>query len=328
MSAKVPRATRREAIEGTRELVGRLAPSPTGELHLGHARSFLLAYWSMRSRGGKLILRLEDLDLARSRAEYCDAAERDLEWLGLDWDERQLQSDHLEETRGVAHELLASGAAFACTCTRGDVREALSAPHGAAGSGYPGTCRNRYASLAEAERRSGKLAGIRFRAPDRVYGVDDRVVGTFQENLARGSGDFLILRRDKLPAYQLAVVVDDARSKVTEVLRGDDLLSSTPRQLALFEALGAEPPRFAHVPLVVDEAGRRLAKRTDALSLAKLRASGVDAKAIVGWVARSVGLEAPERVAARELSAHFDLGEVPPGVVRVDEQRIAKLLQS
>lgn len=292
--------------------VGRLAPSPTGPLHVGHARSFLIAWWQARQARGTLLLRHEDLDVDRSRSDYRDLVRRDLEWLGLDWDGPEwIQSEQVSGIQAAAARLLEQGDAYPCVCSRGDIA-AVSAPHaGEATARYPGTCRDVFASVEDAERRTGKLAGVRARTASREWEFEDLVYGPQRSNVAEQVGDFLILRRDKIPAYQLAVVVDDARQGVTHVVRGQDLLDSTARQLLLYAALGLRPPTFCHVPLVVDDAGVRLAKRTAGLSLRELRERGVDPRRIVQWVARGLGMDATELVTPRELVAAFDLARMP-----------------
>ena len=311
-------------------LVGRLAPSPTGLLHLGHARTFLLAFWSVRARGGRVALRVEDLDGPRVRPGMIDAALRDMEWLGLDWDgEPLVQSGGLERLRAALRTLADRGIVYPCVCTRADVRSAASAPQqGDAELRYPGTCRERFASLDEAERRAERAAGLRFRVPPGEVAVRDGFAAEARFDVARDVGDFLVAKRDGTPAYQLAVVVDDAFQEVTEVLRGDDLLPSTARQLLLQRALGLPEPRTLHVPLVVDESGRRLAKRADDLSLAELRERGVDPRAIVAWAARSAGMAVPERVAAREAAGAFALERLPRVVCPIDTQALATLLDA
>jgi glutamyl-tRNA synthetase len=303
-----------------------LAPSPTGLLHLGHARSFLLAFWHVRSRGGRLVLRLEDLDAARVQPAWIAETLRDLSWLGLDWDgEPELQSENLERIREAAWELQRRGLAYACICTRGELR-AVNAPHaGDAEPRYPGTCRQRFASVAAAEAGTGRSAGLRFEVPPGPVTVQDGFAGTSQWDVAADAGDFLILRRDKLPAYQLAVVVDDAAQGINEVLRGDDLLPSAARQWHLQRALGVPTPRWFHVPLVCDASGRRLAKRSDDLSLSELRKRGADPRAIVGWAARSAGMQVAERVTAREVTPEFELGNVPHAPVRLGDDDVERL---
>ena len=291
--------------------VGRLAPSPTGWLHLGHARSFLLAWWSARAAGGRVVLRLEDLDRSRVRPEQVEACVRDLAWLGLDWDGPiRLQSEGERELRAAADELAARGLSYACVCTRREVEEAIAAPHDAEPV-YPGTCRGRFASLEQAERATGRRAALRLATPDVALRLLDRVHGPFESRPAREAGDFPLTSRDGQVAYQLAVVVDDARQGVSEVVRGDDLLASTGRQALLADLLGLPRPSWAHVPLVVDLEGRRLAKRTDALALGALRERGVAPERVVAWAARSAGLEVPPRVRAADVLPAFDLARLP-----------------
>jgi len=314
-----------QALDGTRP-VGRLAPSPTGELHLGHARSFLLAWWSVRSRGGRIALRMEDLDRERSRPEFVDLALRDLEWLGLDWDGPvAFQSRDLRVYAEALDELVRRGDVYPCVCTRSEIRAAQSAPQAGGGElRYPGTCRGRFASAEEAQEHSERPIGWRFYVPGGPLAYSDALRGPGESDVQDEVGDFLLARRDGHYAYQLAVVVDDRRQGVTEVLRGDDLLPSIPRQELLYDALQASPPTWLHVPLVVDETGRRLAKRAGDLSLASLRSAGVDPRAIVAWCARSAGLDAPERVHAAELTPGFDLGRLPlEPVVFGEAQRLA-----
>ena len=308
------------ALRSDAAVVGRLAPSPTGLLHLGHARSFLLAWWHARSCGGRVVLRLEDLDGDRSKPALADAALRDLEWLGIDWDGvPYVQSSGRERLQCVLSALLESGQAYPCVCTRADVRAAASAPHRDDREvRYPGTCRGRFASVAQARRQTGKPAAVRFTVAEGSVRVADGFAGEHEFDVQQVIGDFPIARRDGVPAYQLAAVVDDAAQGVTEVLRGDDLLPSAARQMCLQRALGLPIPRWFHVPLVQDEAGRRLAKRADDASLAALRAAGADPRAIVGWVAATAGMRVAARVAARECTAVFQLEAVPREPVRLD----------
>lgn len=300
-----------EASVANAEVVGRLAPSPTGLLHLGHARTFLGAWWSARSRSGRVLMRLEDLDGPRAAAHFSEAALRDLAWLGLDWDGApSVQSEHLERFAAAVERLLAEGKAYPCVCTRGDLRTAQNAPHaGDKEPRYPGTCRGRFATLAEAERASGRTAGVRLRVPEGPLTLDDAVFGTVTFDVAAEVGDFLIARRGGAPAYQLAVVVDDAAGGVTEVVRGADLLASAARQWHVQAALGLPHPRYAHLALVTDEHGARLAKHTDALSLAELRERGADPRAIVSWAARTLGVPCAGLASARELIPYFRLTE-------------------
>ncbi|MEP7052509.1 MAG: tRNA glutamyl-Q(34) synthetase GluQRS [Pseudomonadota bacterium] len=310
--------------------VGRLAPSPTGLLHLGHARTFLLAYWHARARGGTLLMRMEDLDGPRVEPRFAAAALQDLEWLGLSWDGAPfVQSSELPQLNAVVAELVASRKAYPCVCSRGDIRGAQSAPHAASAEPrYPGTCRGRFDSFEEAERIAGRPAGARLWVPDGEITIADQLHGSSTWNVAREVGDFLIAKRDKAPAYQLAVVVDDAAQRVTEVVRGDDLLPSTARQWLVQEALGLPHPAWCHVPLVVDESGRRLAKREADLSLAELRSGGTDPRAIVAWAARSAGIASGERCTPAEVTRHFDMARVPREPLRLTAQVVEALRQA
>lgn len=307
--------------------VGRLAPSPTGLLHLGHARSFLLAWWSVRARGGRIVLRMEDLDGPRARPEMIDAALVDLTWLGLDWDGPMLlQSSGAERLRAEAGRLSDLGAAYPCICSRADVRAALSAPHeGDVEVRYPGTCRDRFGSREDARKLTGKDASLRFRVPDGETLVKDEIRGEQSFDVGGTVGDFMVMRRDGTPAYQLAVVVDDAAQGVTEVLRGDDLLPSAARQILLQRALGLTSPRWLHVPLVVDASGRRFAKRADDLSLAELRERGVDPRRIVAWAAGVSGLDGDERMTPEQCLKDFSLARLPRDPVRLTAAELAML---
>jgi glutamyl-tRNA synthetase len=302
---------------------GRLAPSPTGVLHLGNARSFLLAWLDARSRGGEILLRVEDLDGPRVRAGAEAEALADLRWLGLDWDGAVVrQSERAASYEDALVRLGAAGRAYPCTCTRGDVESAASAPHaGDEGPLYPGTCRGRWRDAAEAERTSGRTPCWRFltpppRDPAVIVEFVDRVRGAVRCDVGAELGDFVIHKRDGQAAYQLAVVVDDAAQGVTDVVRGDDLLPSAARQILLQRALGLPQPRYAHLPLVVGRDGRRLAKRHGDTSLRQFRAQGVPAEALVGWLAAVSGLQAraePRRPA--DLVNDFSLARVPRSAV-------------
>ncbi len=302
-------------------VVGRLAPSPTGRLHLGHARSFLLAWWSARSQSGQVLLRIDDLDRDRVRPEFLDGCQRDLEWLGLDWDGPPiLQSGHLERFAAAARQLETSGRAYPCVCLRSELRSMVAAPQaGDAEVRYPGRCRGRFQSCNAARQASGRDPVLRFLVPEGTVEVTDAFLGRFQFDVQAEIGDFPIGRRDGTPAYQLSSVVDDAAYQVTEVVRGDDLLASAARQELLFAALGVPAPRWVHVPLVLDGSGRRLAKRHDDLSLEELRARGIDPQAIVGWVARCSGYPEVDRAEARDLVKVFDLSKLPKLPVSLNE---------
>ncbi len=270
---------------------GRLAPSPTGLLHLGHARTFWIAYERARENSGKLILRNEDLDAPRCRPEFVSATLEDLRWLGITWTEgpdcggpyapyaqSQRRPYYLEAWR----KLRDAGFIYPCTCSRKEVVQAASAPNDLDDEPiYPGTCRPAPSESGSdskaASRQRHKPAGVnwRFRVPDAdEICFTDRHLGPQQMVAGRDFGDFIVWRRDDVPAYQLAVVVDDAAMHITEVVRGCDLLKSTSRQILLFRALGLEPPDYYHCDLVRDENGVRLAKRHDALSIRTLRQLG------------------------------------------------------
>lgn len=318
---------------------GRLAPSPTGHLHLGHAFAFLVAWWSARSQQGRVVLRLEDLDVTRSSDRYCLEAIEDLSWLGLDWDEPpHVQSERTKALQTKAFQLADQGRAYACTCTRGEIRraqqsllacpepellEARGAPQqGTKEAPYPGTCRNRYQNLRGAEA-GGSSAGLRFLTPAGPVCFEDQIQGPQSFDVAAQVGDFPILRRDKAPAYQLAVVVDDTLDGVNEVIRGRDLLESTARQLLLLEALGFPPPRYAHLPLICDSQGRRFAKRHDDLSLRRLREQGVSPHQIATWAAIAAGqvesLEQASPAPAGSYIARFRISTVPQADILLPE---------
>jgi len=306
---------------------GRLAPSPTGHLHLGHARSFLLAWWHARARGGRIVLRLEDLDVERVKPGMIQDTRADLEWLGLDWDgELWIQSEHAHAFDEAVRQLLARGLAYPCVCTRKEIAESQSAPHaGAEKARYPGTCRGKYATLEAARQASGRDPAVRLLVqPGRLELVDE-FCGPFSADVHAEAGDFPIARRAGAVAYQLAVVVDDARQSVGEIVRGDDLLSSAARQWLVQQALGLPHPRWWHVPLVTDEHGRRLAKRSDDVSLARIRAAGIDPRALIAWVARRSGIADAVPSSARELLPRFAIERVPRAPVRCGPADLAEL---
>ncbi|HTA19249.1 MAG TPA: tRNA glutamyl-Q(34) synthetase GluQRS [Polyangia bacterium] len=311
---------------------GRYAPSPTGAIHLGNARTALLAWLDARAAGAAFVMRVEDLDRARVVAGAEARLFDDLRWLGLDWDEGPeqggafapyRQSERVARYDEAVARLLAAGRAFPCACSRADVARAASAPHAGDEEGprYAGTCRG--VPVAEIEARAaaqGRAPAIRFDGRSERLSFVDLVHGEVAAG-PEGVDDFVLRRADGTAAYQLAVVVDDAAMEITRVVRGDDLLASTPRQLALYAALGAAPPTFAHVPLVLAPGGERLAKRTRPTSLADLRARGVAPEAVVGALAASAGLCAPgTRLRAAALVDEFSLARVAraPAVVDVD----------
>jgi glutamyl-tRNA synthetase len=293
-------------------LVGRLAPSPTGAQHVGNARSYLIAWLSIRSRGGRVVLRIEDIDSPRTKPGAARQALEDLAWLGLDWDGTPVvQTGRLALHEAALEKLKARELVYPCTCSRADVERAASAPHAEhEGPIYPGTCAHRH--VADAAQLDGAAYAWRIRTDDRAFAFDDRFRGLIQLGLRELGGDFVVWKSAGTPAYQLAVVVDDADQGVTEVLRGDDLVASTPRQLLLYEALGLPAPAFAHIPLVVGRDGRRLAKRHGDTRLAALRSAGVKPEMLLGLLAWSCGwLPTIEPITTRELLPLYRLGTIP-----------------
>jgi glutamyl-tRNA synthetase len=262
---------------------GRLAPSPTGLLHLGHARTFWVAQQRARAPGGSLILRNEDIDSTRFKLEFVPQMIEDLRWFGFEWQEGPdcggpfapyHQSERFHLYRAALEKLRAGGFIYPCTCSRKDIRDAASAPNAENEEPiYPGTCRKK--NLSTLNSQPSTRFNWRFRVPDgETISFTDANFGLQTFVAGKDFGDFVVWRHDDVPAYQLACVVDDAAMRITEVVRGADLLVSTARQLLLYRALKLTPPGFFHCPLVLDEKGQRLAKRHDALSLRALREQG------------------------------------------------------
>ncbi|MBI1348098.1 tRNA glutamyl-Q(34) synthetase GluQRS [bacterium] len=287
-------------------IIGRLAPSPTGAQHAGNARTYLLAWLSARSHAGHIVLRIEDIDSPRVKPWAMQQAMDDLRWLGLDWDVGPIiQTERLARYQQVLEELQQHERIYPCTCTRSDIEAAASAPHiGQEGPVYPGTCA--YRSVADAAGLTVPFAW-RFRTDaQQPQSYTDLLQGTQVCRTVQDLGDFVVGKRDGSPAYQLAVVVDDHDQGITEVLRGDDLIPSTFRQLALYAALGWQPPEFGHVPLVIGPDGRRLAKRHGDTRISLLRERGVPPERLVGFLAWSTGLQATaEPVSPRDLLAQY-----------------------
>lgn len=307
---------------------GRLAPSPTGYLHLGNARSFLLAWLQMRNMGGRIILRIEDLDTQRAAPNAAEQIVRDLRWLGLDWD-NQLTPAYFQSNRFPFYQqalatLQERGLLYPCFCSRKELRSIASAPHGADGPIYPGTCRQ-LTHAQQQQRSQEKSPAFRFKVcPGTVVEQHDEVAGLQREELGQTTGDFIVARADGVVSYQLAVVVDDIAMGVTHVLRGDDLLGSAPRQILLHRTFGATPPTFAHVPLILGADGVRLAKRHGAVALRELRESGVAAERLVGWLAWSCGMiDRPEPTTATELISEFSLRTIPREAIRLDASALS-----
>jgi glutamyl-tRNA synthetase len=292
---------------------GRYAPSPSGPLHLGNLRTALLAWLFARSQQSRFRLRIEDLDPQRSRVEHERTALADLGALGLDWDGEPLrQSVRRERHREALADLRAGGHVYPCWCTRAEVRRASAAPHAEDDTGaYPGTCRRLSRSERAARERSGRPVAWRLNAAGRSASFRDLLHGERSAEV----DDFVLWRGDDLPAYNLAVVVDDADQGIREVVRGDDLLGSTARQVLLARLLRLAVPSYAHVPLVLGPDGRRLAKRHGAITLAQRLAAGEHVEQVVGWLAASCGLVASgARLRPAELLEDFDparIGTVP-----------------
>lgn len=285
------------------KVVGRFAPSPSGRMHLGNVFSALMAWLSVRSAGGTMVLRIEDLDPDRCRPEYAEQLKDDLRWLRLDWDTEQTpQSRRTEVYRERFERLREMGLVYPCYCSRGELH-AASAPHASDGNViYAGTCRD----LTE-EERAGKTRRPAWRliVPDEEFAFHDGLQGEYRENLARECGDFIIRRSDGVYAYQLAVVTDDAEAGVTQIVRGRDLLSSTPRQIYLQRLLGLPTPEYYHVPLLVAPDGRRLSKREHDLDMGALR-ERYTPEALLGCLAQLSGLRpTAEPVTAGELADGF-----------------------
>lgn len=307
-------------------VTGRLAPSPTGAQHLGNARTYLIAWLSIRSQSGRMLLRIEDIDSPRVKPWATQQALEDLTWLGLDWDGTILvQSQRMEQYQKALCLLKEHELVYPCTCTRTEVLQAASAPHEDGKEPvYPGTCSHR--RVKDAGLIHDKPYCWRFRTGTMEPDFVDGFYGLIPGKPGSETGDFVVWRMgpndlESVPAYQLAVVVDDATQGVSEVIRGDDLIPSTPRQLLLYQSLNLVAPAFTHVPLVVGEDGRRLAKRHGDTRLSTLREQGITPQEIVGLLAWSCGwLESPRPISAREVLPLFDLKKIPrqPFVLRGD----------
>ena len=288
-------------------ITGRLAPTPSGGLHLGNARTFLIAWLSARAAGGRVVLRIDDLDRARVKPGYVAQVITDLHWLGLDWDDAPVyQSQRGAAYTAALQQLQAAGSVYPCVCSRREIEIAVHAPHaGEEEPIYPGTCRRQSPT-------SHRPPTWRFAVTSAPVEFDDLLHGHCRVDVAAQCGDFVVFRNDSIAAYQLTTVVDDHFQGVTEVVRGDDLLSSTPRQLLLYRALGLTPPRYLHVPVVLDAGGERMAKRRDSTRLAALREAGIPAARVVGMLAGSCGWAASgEAVLPAQLLPRFDLATLP-----------------
>ncbi len=319
--------------------IGRLAPSPTGALHIGNARSFLLAWLSIRQQSGKLLLRIEDIDSPRVKSWSRSQTLEDLRWLGLDWDfgpdiggpqKTYIQTERSARYREVLEQLIDDGVVYRCHCSRSEVAVAASAPHESLtgeplleGVIYPGTCRPPVGAATCKETQVSTLLEYawRWQFSDRKFEWRDELLGQQQANPARQLGDFVVGKSDMTPAYQLAVVVDDHDMGVTEVVRGNDLVPSTYRQLAILEHLGWPIPKYVHLPLVVGPDGRRLAKRHGDSRLCYYRQRGVSPQRVVGYLAWSLGLiEELRSLKPNELIGTLDWTRLPTSPTVFDER--------
>ena len=287
-------------------VISRFAPSPTGWLHLGNARTALLAWWSARAQGGRFLLRIEDLDPDRSRADVEESLVEDLRYLGIDWDDVPWrQSERGANYRTALDTLAANDLVYPCFCSRADIARVASAPQGDEGPRYPGTC-SQLSTLQRSERERTRPPAWRFRVRPGEVRFSDALHGEVRQDVAREVGDFVVQRIDGVASYQLAVVVDDDAAGVNEVVRADDLLASTPRQLLLYEALGHPAPRYAHVPLLLSASKERLAKRSGGTTVREQRLRGTPAARVIGWLAWTVGLSPLEPASTTSLIRGFD----------------------
>ena len=306
----IPPDTEPKTFTFTPDRDGRFAPSPTGPLHLGNLRTALLAWLFARSAGARFLMRVEDLDRSRVRPGIEERQLADLRAIGIDWDGPVLRQS---ERMGLYEEAVArlddEGLLYPCYCTRKEIRAAVSAPHGIpAADRYPGTCQELTGAERAERAAAGRPPALRVRAGGTRVAFEDRLLG-HQEG---ETDDFVVRRNDGVPAYQLAVVVDDAAQGVGEVVRGADLVDSTPRQILLTRLLGLPVPRYAHVPLVLGPDGERLAKRHGAVTLEDLIARGDGPGDVLAWMARSLGLAGPgEKPAIEDLLARFDPDRLP-----------------
>ncbi len=303
----------------------RLAPSPTGALHLGNMRTFLVNALLARTAGWRMLMRVEDLDGPRVKPGATDQAIDELAWLGLSWEGQVMfQSDRTGAYEAALERLIGQGAAYPCVCSRKDVLAAASAPHAEdRGPVYPGACRGRFGSPAEATAETGRPVAWRVEVPDETIAFEDGFAGPQAFNLARETGDFVVYRNEGLAGYQLAVVVDDEASGVDRIVRGDDLLDSTARQIHVRRLLGyTREVRYWHLPLVIGPDGRRLAKRHGDTRLAYYRRRGCPSQRVLGLLGYWCGLLKRRReIGFDELAERFDLTRIPsePVVFRPDD---------
>ena len=302
--------------------MGRFAPTPSGRMHLGNVFAALIAWLSVRSRDGEMVLRMEDLDTQRTSEEYASLLRADLNWLGLDYDrETPPQSARSRVYDRYFEQLQEMGLLYPCYCTRSQLHS-VNAPHLSDGTYvYPGTCRN----LTPAQRAAmDRKPAWRVVVPDREWSFTDRVQGAYALNLATECGDMVVRRADGVYVYQLAVTVDDGEAGVTEVVRGMDLLSSAPRQMYLQELFGFPHPEYGHVPMLLAPDGRRLSKRDRDLDLGQLQ-KWVKAETVIGTLAFSAGLiDRQESISAKELATVFDWKKLKGDAIYLDAKAFGK----
>jgi glutamyl-tRNA synthetase len=308
---------------------GRFAPTPSGDLHLGGARTAIVAWLDARAAGGRLVIRVEDLDRDRTIPGAEERILEDLRWLGLDWDEGPdvggsyspyRQAEKLARFGEVVAQLLSEGKAFPCFCSRREIALASVAPHGPSDDGprYPGTCR-KLTRKQLADKARLRPPSIRLRVEPGLVEWTDRLRGERADDVAATVGDFVLRRADLVPSYQLAVAIDDAEMRISDVVRADDLLSSAARQILIFRALGWHPPRYLHLPLVLGLDGVRLTKRHGAIGVREARERGLAPQAVVGALGASLGLCADgEPATPSELLARYDPSRLPTSPARLD----------
>ena len=294
---------------------GRFAPSPTGELHLGNARTALLSWLWARSECGTYAMRVEDIDRPRVRPGLAEQQLEELRWLGLDWDGAPVfQSQRTQHYEDALRRL--GEQVYPCFCSRAEIAAAASAPHGDEGPRYPGTCAQLSRAQRE-ERHKLRAPALRLRVPAGEVAFVDAILGPQSFDVQEMTGDFVLRRADGIFAYQLAVTVDDGTMGISQVLRGADLITSTPRQILLHRLLGQSEPRWAHAPLVLSAAGERLSKRDKSLSLSALRAGGADPRQLVGDLARLSGIGSGLACEPRQILSRFSLGQIPRAAARM-----------
>ena len=300
-----------------KSVVGRFAPTPSGRMHLGNVFAALVAWLSVRSRNGEMVLRMEDLDTQRTSADFASVLREDMMWLGLDWDrETEPQSRRSHVYDRYFEKMMDEGLLYPCYCTRSQLHS-VNAPHLSDGTYvYPGTCRNL------TDPPVGRKPAWRVIVPDRVWSFTDRVQGEYSLNLMTDCGDMVVRRADGVYVYQLAVTVDDGEAGVTEVVRGMDLLSSAPRQMYLQELLGFSHPEYGHVPMLLAPDGRRLSKRDKDLDLGELR-KRMSPEALIGNLAAAAGLiDRYETISAVELATVFDWNKLGGDSIYLDAENL------